>query len=254
MDLLSQHGIKFKVIAVVSERTLADPEAFFNFFYEWREYMRGFHFNIIADGTAAADPDLCYSQSDKSKFHTFYRELMDLCRRKSEVGDNFQIQNFTQGLNRILKTDKDQDVSFMEEGSAPLKSLSIDARGNVTTFYAGLSPETLANHYGDDQGLGLGNILEAGLGDMVCSSKLQRMIEDFAVSRKACRKGCDYFLVCPGGYELTKLTKFGQFDATETPECIVQVKALTDAILDEVSDHLASQEGADVSRMVAGIV
>ena len=57
MDLLRRHGIPFKVIAVVTERTLADPDGFLDFFHQRAEALSGFHFNILA-GASGSDPDL----------------------------------------------------------------------------------------------------------------------------------------------------------------------------------------------------
>lgn len=236
MDALARRGIRYKAIAVVTERTLADPDAFFDFFARRQNEVRGFHFNILAEG-GGADSDLRYTAEDRDRYYRFYRRLLDLCREYSSEDGEFTIENFTQGLARILAGQS----THAEASTAPFKSLNVDARGNVTTFYAGLAVETEADRYGDGRGLGLGNIHETGLADMARSPKLARMRADFAASRAACEAACPYHAVCPGGFELTKLTRHGHFDADETPECVVHVKALTDALLDDVNEHLAAR-------------
>jgi hypothetical protein len=45
--------------------------------------------------------------------------------------------------------------------------------------------------------------------------------------------------VCPGGYEVTKHQTHGTFAAAETSECVIHVKALMDALLDDIDEHLA---------------
>lgn len=234
MDALARRGIRYKAIAVVTERTLADPENFFDFFARRRHELRGFHFNILAEADGS-EADLRYTAADHERYYRFYRRLLDLCRERED--DAFVIDNFTQGLARIL----DGAGAHAESSTAPLKSLNVDARGNVTTFYAGLSVETEPGLYGDGRGLGLGNIHETGLAAMAEAPKLARMRADFAASRAACEAACPYHAICPGGFELTKLARHGRFDADETPECVVHVKALADALLDDVDAHLAAR-------------
>lgn len=234
MDALARRGIRYKAIAVVTERTLADPDAFFDFFARRRHELRGFHFNILAEG-GGREADLRYTASDRDRYYRFYRRLLDLCRERED--GMFTIDNFTQGFARILVG----QGAHAEESTAPFKSLNVDARGNVTTFYAGLAVETEADRYGDGRGLGLGNIHETGLAEMASLPKLARMRTDFAASRAACEVACPYHAVCPGGFELTKLARHGRFDTDETPECVIHVKALADALLDDVDEHLAAQ-------------
>jgi uncharacterized protein len=244
MDLLARHGIRYRVIAVVTERTLADPEGFLDFFHQRREHLAGFHFNILAAGSTGDSPELRYGPADRARYYQFYRRLLDLDRAAQQAGGGLSIQNFTQGLARVLAARSDRTISYAEEGSAPLRSLNVDALGNVTTFYAGLAPEAHRDHYGDGRGLCLGNILERPLEDMIRSPKLRAIMDDFARSRQACRRDCAYFDVCPGGFELTKLATYGRFDTSETPECVIHVQTLVDALLDDVAAHLAERESA----------
>jgi uncharacterized protein len=239
MELLSAHGIKYKVIAVVTENTLADPDGFFAFFAARRDSLSGFHFNILAGSGGSAG--LSYRSEDRRRYYAFYRRLLELGLARSR---DFRIQNFALGLDRILRAPDGAAPSWSEQSSAPLKSVSIDANGNVTTFYAGLSVDVLADEYGDGRGLSIGNILEMPFAEMVRSEKLRRIMQDFAASTAFCRDSCEYFGVCPGGFEITKRIAHGDFRAGETPECVVHVKALTDALLDDATRHLEVQGGA----------
>jgi uncharacterized protein len=238
MELLSVHGIKHKVIAVVTDATLADPEGFLAFFEARRDTLSGFHFNILADAGGGAG--LSYRSEDRRRYYDFYRRLLELGLAGSS---DFRIQNFALGLDRILRAD-DAASSWTEQASAPLKSINIDTSGNVTTFYAGLSIDVLADEYGDGKGLSIGNILETTFAEMVRSEKLRRILRDFSASTAFCRDSCEYFGVCPGGFEITKRIAHGDFRAGETPECVVHVKALTDALLDDAARHLDARSDA----------
>jgi uncharacterized protein len=232
-DLLAAHGIAPKVIAVVTDRTLENPDDFFHFFWQRRAQIRGFHFNILADGSSAADPALSYDASDRDAYRRFYERLIQLVKSREGHGPGFQIDNLTQGLRRIFAAGGSKQPQ--EPTTAPLQSLNIDANGLVTSFYAGLAPDAFSDRY--EGGMALGNINDASLHDIAASPKLSEIAADFDRSSAACAAECPYFDVCPGGFELTKLARDGHFDGSETPECAIHVKALTDALLDDLEVH-----------------
>lgn len=237
MDLLHAHGLEYKIIAVVTGKTLSQPESFYDFFFERREQLTGFHFNILAEGRSA-DRDLSYSVHDRSAYYAFYRRILELNREKHDQGHEFDILNFSQGVARISASKTTNATRYFEAASAPLKSLNVDALGNVTTFYAGLSVDVLRDEYGDGNGLSLGNILDTPFEEMARSPKLQRIMRDFALSARSCEASCEYFKVCSGGFELTKKQTIGTFAASETVECVIHVKTLVDALLDDIGEHL----------------
>jgi uncharacterized protein len=237
MDLLQKHGIKYKIIAVATKKTLSHPEAFFQFFFDRRKFLSGFHFNILSEA-ASTDRALSYSVGDRISYYNFYRRLLALSHDAAEAGAEFKILNFSQAFARITAARAFDAPTYLEQTSAPLKSLSLDARGNVTTFYAGLGIEVLRDLYGDGRGLSIGNIIETSFEDMIRSDKLQRMMSDFATSTRSCKESCEYFAMCSGGYEVTKRLTLGTFDASETTECVIHVKTLVDALLDDICEHL----------------
>ncbi len=237
MELLQKNGIKYKIIAVVTKETLSHPDAFYNYFFDRRQYLSDFHFNIIAEAVWD-NQALAYFVDDRELYYSFYRRLLELSHKADESGADFKILNFSQGLERILASQSANAQIYIEETTAPLKTLTIDTYGNVATFYAGLGIEVLPDLYGDGKGFSIGNIADMSFEDMVRSEKLQRMIGDFEISTQSCKRSCEYFPVCSGGYEITKKLTLGTFDASETTECVIHVKTLVDALLDDVCDHL----------------
>lgn len=233
IDALDRRGIKYNVIAVVTRRTLANPEAFLDFFYSQRQALTDFHFNVLASPIAGSG-DLQYGSSDRATFYRFYRHLFDWWEAKRTAGDNFPIRNLSQTLQRLSMYGRTDAPSYVRDTSAPLRSLNMDTDGNLTTFYAGLDVATEADRYGDGAGLALGNVRRSSLADMLRSSKVAKMIADFGKSHRRCAEKCEYFSVCPGGFELIQWreeNKAGR-DTPETVECLIHVKALTDAALD----------------------
>lgn len=237
MEMLEAAHIPYNVIAVITSRTLTQPDAFYEFFNARHNKMSGFHFNVLADADSG-DADLSYSPLDREAYYRFFRRLLELTRQSHDNGSEFRIRNFAQTLARILRSESDDAPCYVEENSAPLKTINLDANGNVTTFYAGLGIDVMANEYGDGMGMSLGNIFERTLNDMAESDKLSRIISDFETSRAACEAGCEYFGVCTGGFELTKKRSLGRFDAVETTACLIHVKTMVDAVLDDIGDHL----------------
>ncbi|WP_159462968.1 radical SAM protein [Caballeronia telluris] len=242
MNALDARGIKYNVIAVVTRKTMADPQSFLEFFHARRASLADFHFNVLASPVAGMD-DLTYAETDRAAFQRFYRRVFDWWEEKRLEGSALPIRNVSQTLERIATVGRADAPSFISETSAPLRSLNMDTKGNVTTFYAGLDIATQADRYGDGNGLALGNIQQTALAQMLQSTKLTVMLGDFARSHHRCAQTCDYYAVCPGGFELIQwLDQAGSHcDAPETTECIIHVKALTDAALDFI-------ESADRSR------
>jgi len=220
MSKLRDNHIEFKVIAVVSDVTMQDPDGFFDFFVDWFDSLSGFHFNILADGSSAANPKLNYNRSDSTAYYRFYRHLLHRTRELASSG--FAFQNFTQAIDRL----QEDTVSQVEQASQPARTINVDAEGTVTTFYAGLDRSTFPEQYGDGLGLSLGNI--------------NRQIQsDFKACQNGCNKHCAYFKLCPGGFELSQLSEQGSFYGGETKECKIIVKTLIDAVLDDINEQVA---------------
>ena len=188
---------------------------------------------------AGTNEDLTYGAADRPAYYDFFRRLLALSRDADAAGEPFTIRNFTHGLGRIIASQATPPPAFLEDASAPLRCLNIDVEGHVTTFYAGLGRDVEPNLYGDGVGLSLGNILTTSLASMAASVKLQKMMADFRLSTASCRVACDYASVCPGGFELTQRAAFEAYSGKQTPECIIAVRTLTDAILDDIDEHLA---------------
>jgi uncharacterized protein len=123
--------------------------------------------------------------------------------------------------------------------SKPFKTLSIEANGDVTTFYAGLTLDEcgdLRDLYEDANGFVVGNILRDDPAEIANSAKLRKIALDFEKSHRACEKQCEYFDLCSGGYNLIKYRRFGRFDAAQTPECLVHVKTFADVLLADLNE------------------
>lgn len=236
MDRLAANGIEFDVTAVVSRDGLDHAEKFLEFFARYTGSIREFHFNLH-DEFFIDDTNSDLLDSYREKYQQFLRSLLDLTAGSPNYP---KIRNFSLFFNRLFAEEGTRPGYDARSMSRPFRTLSIEANGDVTTFYAGLTLDEcrdLKNLYGDAKGFVIGNILQQDLSLIARSSKFRRIIADFEASHAACEHSCAYFELCSGGYNLIKYRRFGTFDATETPECSVHIKTMADTLLSHINGH-----------------
>jgi len=239
MQRLCDNGIRFDVTAVVSPESLEHPLEFLEYFSQFKDYIREFHFNLHDEFFIKSETD-GRIEAYARRYEQFLRTLLDIIGSDGEK--RFPaIRNFSSFYNRLFVEGGARPGYDARSMSKPLKSLSIEANGDVTTFYAGLTVDEcrdLQNLYGDGKGLVIGNILNDSLNDIARSEKLTRIAADFEKSHRACEGGCEYFDLCSGGYNLIKYRRFSTFEATQTPECYVHVQTFADTLLGELNSWI----------------
>jgi uncharacterized protein len=235
IELLRANGLRFDVIAVVSPDGLQYPEAFIEFFAKNRDSLREFHFNLYDEfdiGLADEDSLELYCR----RYDGFIRSLL---KAYASLHPLPRIRNFSAFYEMVLSEAETKTQFDARSMSRPLKALNVQAHGDVTTFYAGLTGNECRDLYEDGRGLVVGNLLQQNLDEIASSRKLLRIWQDFEVSHKACEAECQYYGVCSGGYNLVKHKRFGTFNATETPECRIHVKTFANAVLEELGRDVA---------------
>jgi len=236
MDQLADAGIPFDVTAVVSRDGLDHPDEFLEFFSGYKGSIREFHFNLH-DEFFIADANGAELVVYREKYQKFLGALLELTGHSTAYPG---LRNFSQFFNRLFAPEGSRPDYDARSMCLPFRTLSIEANGDVTTFYAGLTLDEcrdLKDVYGDGKGFVIGNILQEDLSAMAGSAKLRRIADDFETSHAACERSCQYFDLCSGGYNLIKYRRFGTFDATETPECAIHVKATADTMLAHINAH-----------------
>jgi uncharacterized protein len=240
LDNLCRAGIRFNMIAVVPPSSLGFPDELFDFMYRYREHLTDFHFNVM-DAPAASIDQFTFGEAEREHYYRFFSRILQRCAASDAKGGAFRIRNLTHMYKKMFAPPQVQAQLSARNMSRPLKTLNVEANGDVTTFYAGLTSQEYKDLYGDGVGLVIGNALRQPLDEIAESPKLQRIMSDFEISHRACEAACDYFDLCSGGFNLTKYARFGTFDATETPECCVHTKTMVDAIVDDLQAHLDLQ-------------
>lgn len=251
IDLLRDNGIDFDLIAVVSLESLQYAREFLAFFHSYRKNVREFHFNLLDELPAGATEETYGAYA--IRYHAFLTSLLNILSEANSPDDIIKIRNFISFYRRIFASSEVKRSYTARSMSRPLRTLNVEANGDVSTFYAGLTSDECREIYGDGRGLVIGNLLEQDLDEIVASNKLQRIAGDFENSHRACELTCEYFAICSGGYNLVKYKRFGTFEAAETPECVVHVKTFANALLEHLSrdirdDRRGSQAPAAASR------
>ena len=237
MALLCSNNIKFDVTAVVSPESLKYPVEFLEYFSHFTDHIREFHFNLH-DEFFIESGESRKIESYARQYDLFLRSLLDEVT-KNEKTKFPRIRNFSSFYNRLFVAEGERPKYDARNMSKPFKTLSIEANGDVTTFYAGLTVDEcrdLKDLYGDCKGMVVGNVLNESLDHIANSAKLEKIASDFEVSHRACEAECEYYNLCSGGYNLIKYRRFASFDATQTPECFVHVKTFTDTLLSHLNE------------------
>jgi uncharacterized protein len=82
-----------------------------------------------------------------------------------------------------------------------------------------------------------GNVLTAGLGEILSEAAATPWIAEFLRGVEACRSTCDYFGFCGGAHAANRYFEHGRFDVTETDHCRNSKIRLLEGVLDHARDH-----------------
>jgi uncharacterized protein len=109
----------------------------------------------------------------------------------------------------------------------PFGIVSVDHRGNVTTF----SPELLGGKNEAYDDYVIGNINAHDFADMAASPALAAMRADIEEGVELCRAQCAYFDVCGGGQPANKIAENGTFASAATNFCRTTRMAIADLVM-----------------------
>jgi uncharacterized protein len=215
---LQKRAIPFYVITVLTESSLAHPEALFSFYEEFG--INDLGFNIEEQEGVHRNSSL-NSSHDGAIIVEFFKRFGELM-----VERNFPIavRELEQTLLsiRFLSTQP-----IPNDQVIPFGIITIDVSGNVYTY----SPELVGYSSHDFPTFSIGNILENSFEDMEASDVLGRLRSEIDRGVAACAAECDYFAICGGGAPSNKLFENKSFGSTETMFCRLTKKRVADFLL-----------------------
>lgn len=235
INLLSEYGVVFSLIAVVSPLALENPKKFFEFFNKYRDCISEFRYNLLDEFSDSGE--FSYEVA-REGYASFLSYILDRLANQEPEDTLLNVKNFSYFYERLFATGSLKRKLSANYMSSPLRSLTLSANGDVSTFYAGVSIDECPDIYGDGKGLVIGNLKTESIEQIAASDKLHDLIGLFRHSHSVCQRSCSHFDLCPGGYNLIKLRRNGSLESVETPECRIQVKTFADTLMEHMSKNL----------------
>lgn len=212
-------GIPFHVICVLTQDSLAHPDAILDFFAE-----AGVHdlcFNVEEIEAAHEHSSLAVAGVEDA-FRQFFERVVERVRaapgrvRVREIDD-------------VLAALRHPDFGRLTSNSqnTPFQIVSIAWDGRISTF----SPELLGMQDDRYGAFAFGNLRTHALCDGAGEGRFRRIADDIAAGVEACRRTCPYFSFCRGGAPTNKLAENGTFASTETLYCRLTQKIIVECVL-----------------------
>jgi uncharacterized protein len=224
IQLLRSNNIPYHGIAVVTEKSLGDPQAFYSFFYDNGFYNLGLNIEEIEGGHTQSS---VFSAGLHEKVVAFYSGLLQLYMASDR---RMRIREFDMCIQAITRNPELSDITRLAAQSnqnIPMAILSVDYQGNFSTF----SPELIGQAAPEYNNFILGNILETGFSHRPGKDLLQVLTDEINRGIRKCKKECDFFHVCGGGAPANKYFENGTFNSSATNYCRYNIKVPTELIL-----------------------
>jgi uncharacterized protein len=232
---LQERGIDFHVITVLTRAALEHPDALFDFYVESGIRRVGFNVEEIEGTNTTSTMALENVEDELRRFLTRFLERMDRSTAPLEVRELHGLQRFIASGQAPLERNQE---------NTPMRILSVDWQGNVTT----LSPELLGLRDAAYGSFVLGNVLRDEIDAIEAGPQFRRMVEDVEEGVALCRRTCPYFGVCGGGSPSNKISENGSFRSAETLHCRLTRKVVVDVVLDHLEGRRARVGCLDAPR------
>lgn len=217
MERLRAHGVPFHAIAVVGRQTLAEADAFFDWFEAQGVHELGCNFDE-AEG-AHAGSSLVGQEGAHAAF------LQRLLERTLASDGRLVVREFAEALQRLQHGAADNAQVL------PLALVTVGVNGGFGTF----SPEFIGQR--DD--FTIGNVHACGYRDSLHGEPFQRLWRAIQAGVHACERTCPQFGWCGGGSPVNKLYENGRLDSAETLYCRTMIQRPFEAVLQRLEAEKA---------------
>lgn len=215
IDMLKAHSIPFHVIAVITQDSLDYGDELYEFFRDLGAASVGFNIEEI-EGVHKSST-LSRAEAVVEKYRAFVKRIY---RRIRDEKPKVRFREFDQIENSLRN-----GTSVSSSLSNPFSIITVGQGGDVSTF----SPELL-----HQPGFVFGNIVRDSFEEIAGTTKFTEAFGSIRAGKDACRVQCGYYEICGGGCPSNKLSENGTTTSTETMNCILTRKVITDVILDEL--------------------
>jgi len=229
--VFQENNIKYHAIAVVNEKSLDDPDGFFNFFYNNGFYDLGLNIEEVEGihHQSSIFDTLMYEKS-----LAFYSRLFDLYKQSD---GHMGIREFDRSLDAILRNPDTLNIKKLPTAThqnTPMGIISIDYEGNYSTF----SPELIGQPNKQYNNFIFGNVFESSFSKLKKNKIFNDILTDIDKGVRKCKNECGFFHVCGGGAPANKFFENGTFNSSETNYCKYNIKIPTELVLSHLEEKL----------------
>lgn len=217
---LRERGINFHAIAVLTADALEQPERMYTFFRDEGIHQLGFN----VEEQEGVHTSSSMQGLLKERLYRNFLSRFWACNEKD--GFPIQVREFDQVMGMIAGGQR----LLQNEMNRPYAILSVDAKGNFSTF----DPELLSvetERYGL---FNLGNIRDVSLMEATQTEPFQKLLRDMSSGMMRCKQECEYYGFCGGGTGSNKYWEHGSLDATETCACRFSSQIPVDVLLEKL--------------------
>jgi uncharacterized protein len=225
---LQRHGIPFSVIAVLTEESLAHPEAIFEFFVEHDITDVGFNMEETEGANSNSSLD---GAATEERYRSFLQRFWELTVQSQ---GRFRLREF-EATSSLAYADARLAQTDMNN---PFVIVNVDHLGNFCTF----DPELLSVRTPEYGEFILGNVRTDSLASVCETDRFRQMHRDMAAGVSLCRQTCEYFGLCGGGAGSNKYWENGSLASAETQACRYRIKMVADVVLAGLENSLGLNE------------
>lgn len=225
LKLIQEHrDLNAHVISVLSLEALRYPDLFYEFYRDLG--IRSVAFNI--QEVEGCNRQTTFNDGQAASLYSNFLKVF-LRRRKIELLD-LRIREIDDLLANMLR---DRTSPLINKLAEPFCVLSVDARGNFSTF----SPELLGEEHPRYGRFNMGHFGQHAM--QLNNVLIDKMYSEIQDGLRLCQEKCAYFGICGGGSPVNKLYEHGTFCATETLECVYRIKLVADVLIEELTTALS---------------
>ncbi len=225
--LLQDHGLAFKVITVLTEKALDDPDRLFDFYIQ--NGIREVGFNVEEIEGACTRSSLSNERAEV-KFRKFIRRFFE---RAWNAAGLLKVRELESTLGLLLS-----DMPARDEQNLAFAVVCVGYDGRISTF----SPELLGAHHRQFKDFTFGHVATHRLCDIERSPLFKEIATEIQRGVDTCKGTCQYFRWCGGGAPANKLFETGRFDATETMHCRLSRQAVIDEAVATIEARLGDRK------------
>ncbi|REE97682.1 cyclophane-forming radical SAM peptide maturase AmcB [Thermomonospora umbrina] len=226
ISTLTEHGVPFSVICVVSPQTIGDPSVLLGFFEDSGAVSIGFNveeFEGVNTGRAIVDD---------AAAERFWAAVI----RHRRARPGLRVRELETLASYLARARTGRRAEWI---SAPHDPIPTVAWNGDTVL---LSPELLGVRAPGHADFLVGNVLQESLPSMLARAHRVGYVRDFVQGLAACEATCGFFSFCRGAHAGNRWFEHGTFTATETAHCRNTRQALVRALLSTA----APREGGEL--------